>query len=397
MAPAVAVADVLIEELGRLVDVVAPGRVDPDGLERAERDHDRVVLVARGTDDDEWREFCLRQADRLVLVAEDSRPDERVSAPRGAHLVVPGDALSASDVSGWVEALAPVQIHSLGARPVTWAASLRPLARRLGGRSIGLALAGGGARAFAHIGVIEELLASGVEIDRVSGCSVGAYVAALFACGLDPDGIDARCYEDFVLSNPFADYTLPRVALTRGVRGRTMLARTFGDLRIEQLPREFVCVSTNLLSRDLEVHRGGLLREALGASMSLPGLFPPYRIDGQLLIDGGVLDNLPVDPLCDREEGPVIAVNIGASTGGHASGGEGPRTPMLGDTLMRVLIMSSSTALDRARERAAVVVTPDTRGVGLLEFHQIDRVRAAGREAARAALDNLGPALTGAT
>jgi len=190
-------------------------------------------------------------------------------------------------------------------------------------------------------------------------------------------------------------YTVPRVALARGLRGRAMLTRTFGDLRFEQLPRELVCVSTDLFARELVVHRSGMLRDALGASMSLPGLFPPFRNDGRLLIDGGVLDNLPVEPLCERDEGPVIAVNIGASSGPRAATGpDGPRTPMLGDTLMRVLIMSSSSALDRARKNAAIMVTPDTRGVGLLEFHQIDRVRAAGREAARAALDNLGAALS---
>jgi NTE family protein len=382
-APTQHVSATLVAELLRYLSVIELTATTADGLERAERAHDRVVLVAGPHADTEWREFCLRQADRLVLVADDAAPPAALSAswPAGAELVLPEGPPSVDEVSAWHALLAPRRLHTVD--------RLGALARRFAGRSVGLALAGGGARSFAHIGVIEELVAAGVRIDRVSGTSVGAFIAALFASGLDVDAIDARCYEEFVRRTPHGDYTIPRVALSRGERGRAMMRRTFGDTLIEQLPREFVCVSTDLLSRERVVHARGSLRDAVSASISLPGLFPPHRQDGRLLIDGGVLDNLPVEPLANSGEGPVIAVNIGTAGRTPKPDAAEPRMPAIGESLMRVLLMSSANALSRARQSSAVVITPDTRGVGLLEFHQIDRMRESGRAAAREALAAL--------
>ena len=146
-------------------------------------------------------------------------------------------------------------------------------------------------------------------------------------------------------------------------------------------------VSSDMLSRTAVIHRRGLVRDAVRASLSLPGLFPPVRVAESLHIDGGVLDNLPVDAL-DEDEGPLLAVNIAA--GGISSGRSGPpRMPSLPETLMRSMLMGGASAAAAARQRAAVVVTPDTRGIGLLEFHQIDRAVEAGRAAGRAAVEAL--------
>jgi predicted acylesterase/phospholipase RssA len=120
-------------------------------------------------------------------------------------------------------------------------------------------------------------------------------------------------------------------------------------------------------------------------------LFPPIPTDdGRLLTDGGVLDNLPVDLLLERDEGPVVAVNIsmggGSGTRVAARAIGRPRVPALGETLLRTMMIGAGGAVDAAHRRGAVVVTPATLGVGLLEFHQIDRMVLAGREAARALL-----------
>jgi predicted acylesterase/phospholipase RssA len=142
-----------------------------------------------------------------------------------------------------------------------------------------------------------------------------------------------------------------------------------------------------MLNHAAVVHRRGLVRTAVRASLSLPGLFPPTRLTESLHIDGGVLDNLPVGALAP-DEGPILAVNI--SAGGRLSRGSGPpRMPTLPETLLRSMMMGSAVALSAGRRHAAVVVTPDTRGIGLLEFHQIDRAVEAGRAAGRAALEAL--------
>jgi predicted acylesterase/phospholipase RssA len=154
-------------------------------------------------------------------------------------------------------------------------------------------------------------------------------------------------------------------------------------------------VSTDLITRTRVVHRRGLLADAVGASARLPVLLPPIpQDDGRLLVDGGVLDNLPVDLLTERDEGPVVAVNI--AMGGSGGGGQGgrrtgrPRVPALGETLLRTMMIGSGGAVAAARARGAWVVTPPTLGVGLLEFHQLDRMIEAGRFAARALLEQAG-------
>jgi predicted acylesterase/phospholipase RssA len=139
--------------------------------------------------------------------------------------------------------------------------------------------------------------------------------------------------------------------------------------------------------------------DAVMASARLPVLLPPIPDDrGRLLVDGGVLDNLPVDLLTERDEGPVVAVNI--SMGGSGSGGGRARTgrlrvPALGETLLRTMMIGSGGAVAAARAEGAWVVTPPTLGVGLLEFHQLDRMVEAGRAAARALLEEAGDDLVG--
>jgi predicted acylesterase/phospholipase RssA len=169
-----------------------------------------------------------------------------------------------------------------------------------------------------------------------------------------------------------------------------MLRRFLGeDTRIEALPRQFRCVSTDLTARELVVHRRGLLWEAVAASARLPILAPPLRVADRLHIDGCVLDNLPVGTLVERDEGPIIAVNIGSAEGRPSPGGP-MRIPALGDTLLRVMMMGGQGTAQRAREQGAFVITPPSLGVGMLEFHQLDRMVEAGRMAARALLEATG-------
>ncbi len=183
-------------------------------------------------------------------------------------------------------------------------------ARRLSGRAVGLVLSGGGARAFAHLGALEVLLGAGMEVDRVGGVSMGAFIGGLLAAGHDSAAIDACCYEEWVRRNPINDYTIPRAGLIRGRKAQMMLERVFGETRLEELSRSFYCASVNLRGNELVVHRDGLLFEAVGASISLPLIAPPIRQGRSLLIDGSLLDNLPLAPMSSTGEGPVLAIDV---------------------------------------------------------------------------------------
>src|SRR5204862_4489891 len=127
----------------------------------------------------------------------------------------------------------------------------------------------------------------------------------------DPEEMRARCREEFIERNPLGDYTVPLVSVVRGLRGREMLARLFEEKTIEELPREFFSVACDLLNGALVVCRRGFVYEAVGTSMNLPGVFPPVRLHGRLMVDGGVLNNLPVEQMATGE-GPVIAIDVSA-------------------------------------------------------------------------------------
>jgi NTE family protein len=405
--PAADLVHRLVAALGRHVSTVLldGGEVAPPAgqdagsvygplLDRAEAGHGLVVMHSRHPGDG-WSEFCLQQADRiLVLTSGGPLPDGGRLRPELRNCDLVAYDVAPGALEAWTAALDPIESHIV--RPAALDDDVARAARRLSGRSVGLVLSGGGARAFAHVGVIEELEAAGVTIDRVAGVSMGAFVGALFAMGLDAGEIDARCFEEWVQRRPLSDYTLPRHALIRGERAETMLRRTFGTLAVEELDRSFMCACADLRSGRLVVLRSGPLWWSVGVSMSLPILAPPQVRGRELLVDGSLLDNLPVGTLADLGEGPIIAVDVRASLERtRRPGARAERLPSLGETLMRVLTLGSADTTDAARRHADLVITPRPEGVGLLEFHQLDAAREAGRVAARAALEDAPGELLG--
>jgi predicted acylesterase/phospholipase RssA len=270
-----------------------------------------------------------------------------------------------------------------------------------------LVFSGGGARGAAHIGVVDVLTAAGVVVDRVAGASIGALAAAAFAAGMSAREMAGAWHRNMIVTKPLNDYTVPAVALVRGAKFRAGLRDEFGSMQIEDLPHECLCVSADIHSCELYVHRRGPLVDAIYASMAIPGLLPPANVDGRILVDGGILNNLPVETLARRGEGPVVAsaltvhgfrrrhtvtppelgprARLRSALRTAVTGVEGP-VPSLRDTLMRVLALASVDATRAARDQADVVISPDTRGIGMLEFTAIDRAIEAGREAALTAL-----------
>jgi EmrB/QacA subfamily drug resistance transporter len=356
-----------------------------------------IVILAGGSalSSEPWTEFCLQQADRILAVtAGGPVPEALRERPelRGCDLLAYDISPGSGELAGWAAVLEPIESHVV--RELEFDGDVDRAARRISGRSVGIVLSGGGARAFAHIGVLEELSAAGVTIDRVAGVSMGAFVGALFAMGLDGDEMDARCFEEWVQRRPLKDYTVPRRSLIRGQRAEAMLRRTFGELAIEELASSFICGCAELRSGRLVLVRSGSLWEAVGFSICIPILAPPQVRGRDLFIDGSLVDNLPVQAMADLGEGPIIAVDVKASFE-SASDGRAPserrtrvvRAPSLGETLTRVLLLGSANTSDAARRHADIIIKPRAEGVGLLEFHQLDAAREAGRAAARDALE----------
>jgi NTE family protein len=398
---------------GRELDVTGPGADDALAafgrlLDRLEVEHDHVLLVSGSPDaPDGWDTFCHRQSDRAIALGwADLTPTGQAAATvGGADLALLARHQGPPDVERWFVAAAPGRHHivPIGAG---FAPAVHRMGRRLTGTSFGLVLSGGGARGLAHIGVLEVLRDAGVAVDRIGGCSMGAFIGALFALGRSPAEMVEVCKAELVSRNPFNDYTIPRVSLIRAHKAEAMLRRVFGTARIEQLPIDYFSVSAEMLAAQVVVHRRGPLAEAVGGSMSIPGLVPPLREAGRLLVDGGVLNNLPIDIMAGSGEGPVVAVDVmGRKLEASATPAEevpGRRfrlrrresvgelaLPNILETLSRVTVLGSWRAAAQNREHAAAIVTPELTGIGLFEFGRIDAAVEAGRKAARAALPTL--------
>jgi predicted acylesterase/phospholipase RssA len=356
-------------------------------LSRCEADHAYVVLVSdQGDDDPEWRAFCVRSADRIIAVAHRApsagwSPDARHHLAGSDLAVVEGTPASA--ITAWMQLLRPRARHTIAAGATIGQGAAR-MARRLTGRSRGLVLSGGGARGLAHLGVVGVLAEAGVEIDRVGGCSMGGFIGVMLASGWSPERMVSQCREELSRRRWFSDVRLPGSTLLTARRATDMLERVFGTTLMESLPTDVFTVSADLVSGELVVHRDGLVREAVGASMAVPGLIPPLVKDGRCLVDGGVLDNLPVDVMAEVEDGPIVAVDVmrRPTTSSH-------HAPGMVETMARAMVLGGWQRAERNRADAEVVVTPDVDRIGFLEFEAIDAAIIAGRRAAEAALSSL--------
>lgn len=371
-----------------------------------EQKNDAVFLLSPIADTT-WFRTCIRQADRIWFFARaDARPSlpllppEEPSPARQFRLVDVillhhGMDRKAATTDEWRLACEAARLFHWRGLDDTDAARLARIVAR---RSIGLVLSGGGARGYAHIGVIRALREAGLPLDILGGTSVGAVVAACAAMGWSDNEIEDRIRKAFVESNPLGDYVLPVVGLVRGRRVEDRLREHFGEVLIEDLTAPFFAVSTNLVAGEVRVHRAGLLRNALRASISLPGILPPV-LDGPhaLLVDGAVLKNFPVDVLKDMHRGPIIGVDVARRDTIDTEDFRDPpgflgwvaahgfqTAPPIASLLMR----AATLAVDpwEGRSGADLLIAPEMTDMDMRDWKRFDSAVAAGYEAAVAAL-----------
>src|ERR1051326_1869978 len=331
-----------------------------------EASHD-VVFYRGDAPDSPWTHLCLRQADRVFLLARADRPlplkpldlpafkERAAGLPQLLLLHPEGRSRGLPEHFALRSGLFESHHHIRNGRTD----DIRRLARFIAGRAVGLVLAGGGARGLAHIGVIKALMESGVPLDQLGGTSMGAIIAAGLACEWGLDELTARVRAAFVETNPLSDYTIPLIALVRGKKVSELLQEHFGPVRIEELPKPFFCVSSDLTTGRIHVHRSGPLWRALRASVALPGILPPVTHHGHLLVDGGVMNNLPVDVMKQQAQGPIIASDVTGELDLRATDeryGERPfwwliAQRMRGNPSIVSILMRSGTVGSEARRR----------------------------------------------
>lgn len=363
-----------------------------------------ILLLADGNS--EWTRRCLRQADEVLLVAN-------ADAPRALHplehlcmgagsvtharqtLVLLHDAKRAhpSGTGEWL-ARRPVAAH-VHVRP-SLTRDMARLARIVSGNAVGLVLAGGGARGFAHLGVYKALEEAGIEIDFVGGTSMGAIVAAYISLDHSAEALIRFVRKTFA-RNPTGDVNfLPLLSLIKGARIKAATAQAVVDATgsletdVADSWRTLYCVASNYSSaREMVITRGRLDR-AVRASLAIPVALPPVLWDGELLIDGAVFNNFPTDVMAKMGASKIIGIDLSRRSLRKYELEELPGTwellwdrlrgrkhrryklPSLGALLMRTTILYSESRGEQARESVDLYLNPDLSRIGLLDWKGYD-------------------------
>jgi NTE family protein len=378
-------------------------------VEALEEQHNLVVYLA----DDRasaWSRRCLGLADRVIFVADaSSAPDKEahfmVEAARAmrrpADLVLLGrpDASQPHGASIWLDQFAPHEIFHVRRGDTAHYARVARLAM---GRAIGVVFSGGGARALAHVGAVRALYSAGIPIDLVGGTSMGAIVAATTAIARDAKEVAELFHSAFVQNKPLNDYTLPLISLFRGRKMSRLLHYKFGEGTIENLWKALFCVSANLSTGNARIHQQGPVWRAVRASAAIPGIVPPSIENGEVLVDGGIMDNFPTQFMRSLARGPVIGIDVTTDMPLVATATDieekslywlarNRRTtcPSIIEILMR-----SGTARGDAQRRASqsaadLLIEPKVGPVGTLAFDHFDVAIECGYRAAMEAIARL--------
>ncbi|MGH8442517.1 MAG: patatin-like phospholipase family protein [Nevskiaceae bacterium] len=361
-------------------------------LNKLERNH-RYLVYAAGTEPDAWAARCMRQADRVLVVLRASETPvttpmldalQRSGIFAVAELVIlRGPDETGGAVTAW-KALAAARSHYF-VRPGN-AGDFAALTRQLTGRAIGLVLGGGGARGFAHLGLLRALEERGLSIDLAGGSSMGALISALVAMGYTSHEIERVLRETFVTHNYLNDYMFPRIALIKGRKFLRRLREIFGEQLIEHLRMPWFCVSTNLTRGNAMVHDAGPLEMWIAASMAVPGIAPPVVYKGELLADGAVANSLPTDIMQNLERGAIIASNVSTEGDIRAPGIEGPDPegllnwtgpgdpPNLRDILFRTATMTSESGTRLRAANADLYLRMPVLGIGMFAWKRMDEI-----------------------
>jgi len=393
-------------------------------LDEIEAANDFVLLLSDPAPTP-WTQRCSRHCDEILLFADATQApaihpiETSCLAKRPQHaeaaevlvLLHPADRPCPAGTKHWL-ARRPVADH-VHVRPAL-DRDIARLARIQCRTAIGLVLAGGGARGFAHLGIVKALQEHAVEIDYVGGTSIGAVMATLVASDQPlPRAIDIA--RKAFRTNPTSDFNwLPMLSLIKGQRLRGILKAAMDELfgreiDIEDLWKNYFCVATNYSqAREQPLHHGNLAK-ALRASISIPGALPPVIIEGDLLCDGGTFNNFPVDVMQGmRGVGKVIGIDLNFKKPRRMDFDEVPgswallrdrlvprsmrryRLPSLSAYLMNVTILYSMSRQREAQRRTDLYFNPPLERVGLLQWSKFDQIVEQGYQHAQQVLAERG-------
>jgi NTE family protein len=348
-----------------------------ESLDALLAEHGTAIVIA---DAGEWLPLLAEAVDRTVAIVRDEQEAAALAASLGRDGTErPFDRVVVSDG----DELPPDELAWIG--------------RHLARTKLGLALGAGGAKGYAHIGVLQVLEEAGYTVDYVAGSSIGAIVGTWIALGLDGNAIDPAMRHAFRPEIVEQIFKLSLTGASTGVEAMAEMLReaseekTFDDLEIP-----LAVMTVDLDGREPATIEAGLLWQALLAATSLAGIFPPYEQDGRRLVDGLALVPVPTDATRQLGADLVVSVNIISRDVLPAWPGEVPppeepkaaRSRML-DTLLEVMDLAQMDSSERHAARADVAITPKFGPSSWRDFHLADLFLEAGRTAAQEQLPAL--------
>jgi NTE family protein len=364
-----------------------------DGLDEALLDHGTVILLAELDQDD--LALLAEHVDRAVALLRAGQGELPGAFSDSAPLVEVvrlGEGPPAADTVRMLKGGAN-GAGGLSQADVGW------LGRHLARTKLGLALGAGGAKGYAHVGVLRVLEEAGYVVDAVGGASIGAIVGAYVALGMTADEIERTLHESF---SPEANEQIFSLSLAGTSTGLEVITRIFRettrDLYVEDTLIPLVCMAVDLTARSSAPIREGPIWEALRASTALAGMFPPYQRDGHRLVDGVALVPVPTDAVRAAGADVVLSVNLmsretlpawpGQESPPEEEARKKPGSRML-ETILEVMDLSQLDTSVRHAELADVVVTPRFGPGSWRDFHLADLFLEAGRMAADESLPVL--------
>ena len=392
-------------------------------LEEQEKQHPFILFEADSIDSP-WTQRCIRQADRIVWVARSSEnpsltslekqvKDGQNSATALEEILVllhPDNGQLPKQTYRWLQPRELSMHHN-----VRWLCQedIDRVGRFLTDRAVGLALGGGGARGFAHIGVLQALSEASTPIDFIGGTSIGGLVGAQYAMGWDLPTMVSKNKEIATKNNPFVAYTIPIVSLMDTYKLDRMLQNLYGEVQIEDLWLNFFCVSTNISTGKKVVHRTGDLWKAIRATIAIPGFFVPFIDNGELLIDGGGFDNDPSLTMRELSPGPIVLSSITPSfvPKVNFTYEELPspwkifwswvnpwvkpvEIPNLADLLAMSMSINNVSIFEKSFAIADLTLAPPLDNYALFKFTKIDEMISLAREYSLEKLKNWSPPAT---
>ncbi|MBM3699740.1 MAG: patatin-like phospholipase family protein [Actinobacteria bacterium] len=260
-------------------------------------------------------------------------------------------------------------------------------------RKIGIALSGGAARGLAHIGVLQVLDEIGVEISAVSGCSMGAVIGAVYSLGYDLQEIEEYIkntdWRNFLL---FSVLALSRAGIVNDYKVEEVFKKYFGDKNFDECSRQFCCVAVDIISGKKVVLKTGKIKDAVRASISVPGIFPPVYTDNGILVDGGLMEPLPTDAIGELDCNYIIASSISfdrdipvtqaTKAGVHQNDNHDIKKMSIQSILDKSMNLVHTQLVQSYIEKADIVIEPKIGDFGFFDFVKGLQIIEAGRKAA---------------